>query len=68
MTRVLIAHSYPTIRVGLRSALVRAQGIEVVVAASRGEEALRLILQLEPAVALVAHSLARSLWRSWSRC
>ena len=61
MSRVLIAHPYPAMCAGLEGGLARAQGIEVVGAVSRGEEALRLILQLEPDVALVACSLAGAL-------
>jgi NarL family two-component system response regulator LiaR len=61
VTRVLLVHSSPAMRAGLRSVLGQGQGIEVVAEASEGEEALHLLRQSQPDVALIARSLSGAL-------
>jgi DNA-binding NarL/FixJ family response regulator len=52
-TRVLLADDHPTVRVGLRVLLERAPDIDVVAEAEDGQEALALIEELTPDVAVV---------------
>ena len=54
MTTMLLAHSCPAVRAGIRSASLHAQGIELVAEAGEGEEALRLLWEKRPDVALLA--------------
>lgn len=61
MARVLIAHSYPAMRAGLRGALARAPGIEVAGEAGEVGQALHLIRQLRPDVVLLEGSLPGAL-------
>jgi DNA-binding NarL/FixJ family response regulator len=61
MTRVLIAHSYPVTRTGLRGVLAQAPGMEVVAEASEGAEALQLIQQFRPDVVLLDGRLSGAL-------
>jgi DNA-binding NarL/FixJ family response regulator len=51
--RVLLADDHPTMRIGLRVLLERAPGVEVVGEAQDGKEALALIEELQPDVAVV---------------
>ncbi len=51
--RVVIIDDHPAIRTGIRSALSKAGDIEVVGEAARGDDALYLIDQLRPDVALM---------------
>jgi DNA-binding NarL/FixJ family response regulator len=51
--RVLLADDHPAVRAGIRARLEQASEIEVVGEAGRGEEALRLIEELLPDVALL---------------
>ncbi len=51
--RVLLADDHPTVRVGLRVLLERAPDIEVVAEAEDGQEALALVEELAPDVAVV---------------
>jgi DNA-binding NarL/FixJ family response regulator len=52
-THVLLADDHPTVRVGLRVLLERAPDIDVVAEAEDGQEALALIEELTPDVAVV---------------
>ncbi|HNS52714.1 MAG TPA: response regulator transcription factor [Anaerolineae bacterium] len=52
-TRVLLADDHPSVRAGVCAALGKAPGIVVVAEAADGEDALRLIEQQQPDVALL---------------
>src|SRR5262245_13454951 len=56
-TRVLVADDHAMFRQGLVALLDDAEGIEVVGQASRGDEALRLIRELAPEVAILDVSM-----------
>ena len=51
--RVLLADDHPSVRAGVRAALGKVPGIAVVAEAADGEDALRLIEQQRPDVALL---------------
>lgn len=53
MTKVLIADDHPVLRLGLRDLLSAEPDIEVVAEAGDGLEALRLIQELQPDVAVI---------------
>ena len=57
MIRVLIAEDHAVVRQGLAELVGGAEDIEVVGAAGDGEEAVRLALELEPAVILMDLSM-----------
>jgi len=56
-TRIVVADDHAMFRQGLVSLLVEADGIEVVGQASRGDEALAMIRELAPAVAILDVSM-----------
>lgn len=56
-TRIVVADDHAMFRQGLVALLGDAEGFEVVGQASRGDEALRLIRELEPAVAILDVSM-----------
>ncbi len=56
-TRVVVADDHAMFRQGLVALLEEAQGIEVAGQASRGDEALRLIRQLAPEIAILDVSM-----------
>jgi len=51
--RLLLADDHPIVRRGLRSTIETEPGIKVVAEAQNGEEALRLIRELKPDVAVL---------------
>lgn len=53
MATVLLAHSCPAVRAGIRGALAQVQGVELVAEASDGEEALRLVQEKQPDIVLL---------------
>lgn len=57
VVRVLVADDHPLFRRGLAFALGRHDGIEVVAEAQDGEQALRLIDELRPDVAVVDYQM-----------
>ena len=58
-TRVLIADDHPLIRSGLRALLARESDFEVVGEAADGYQALELVEQLKPDVAMLDVSMPR---------
>jgi DNA-binding NarL/FixJ family response regulator len=59
MIRVLLAEDHPVVRAGLEGLLGAAEGIELVGAATNGEEAVELAAELEPDVVLIDLSMPR---------
>ncbi len=57
--RILLADDHALVRAGLRALIKEMQGIEVVAEAEDGSEAIRLIGELHPDVALVDISMPR---------
>ena len=57
--RVLLADDHNLVRAGLRALLQSLPGVEVVAEASDGEEAVRLVLQLVPSIALLDIAMPR---------
>jgi two-component system invasion response regulator UvrY len=53
MVRVLLVDDHDLVRVGIKSLLETANGIEVVGEASSGEDALKLVKELQPNVVLM---------------
>ena len=58
-TRVLIADDHALVRAGIRALAERIDGVEVVAEAGDGDEALRLIKELEPDLVLLDITMAR---------
>ena len=58
-TSVLLADDHNLVRAGLRALLQSLPGIEVVAEASDGDEAVRLVLQLAPSIALLDIAMPR---------
>jgi DNA-binding NarL/FixJ family response regulator len=56
-TRILIADDHALVRAGIRALAERIDGVEVVAEAGNGAEALRLIKELKPDLALIDISM-----------
>ena len=57
--KVLLADDHNLVRAGLRALLQSLPGVEVVAEASDGDEAVRLVLQLAPSIALLDIAMPR---------
>ena len=57
--RVLLADDHNLVRAGLRALLQSLPGVEVVAEARDGDEAVRLVLQLAPSIALLDIAMPR---------
>jgi len=59
VTRILLADDHNLVRAGLRALLESMPGVEVVAEASDGEEAVRLVKELAPSIALLDIAMPR---------